>query len=84
MNIQQYGMSHKMGKNQHVVPHNDQWAVIGEGNKRVTSITHTQKEAIEVARDIARRQRSELLIHRPNGQIRDRDSYGNDPYPPKG
>ncbi|WP_367280921.1 DUF2188 domain-containing protein, partial [uncultured Alistipes sp.] len=41
-------------------------------------------EAIDIAREIARNQESELLIHRPNGQIRDRDSYGNDPYPPKG
>ncbi|HII2327449.1 TPA: DUF2188 domain-containing protein, partial [Escherichia coli] len=28
-----------MGKNQHVVPHNGEWAVRGEGNERVTS-TH--------------------------------------------
>ncbi|MGE6767875.1 DUF2188 domain-containing protein [Serratia sp. NPDC071084] len=25
-----------MGKNQHVVPHNGEWAVRGEGNDRVT------------------------------------------------
>lgn len=73
-----------MGKNQHVVPHDGQWSVRGEGNQRVTVITRTQQEAIEIAREIARNQRSELLIHRPNGQIRDRDSYGNDPYPPEG
>ncbi|WP_196017056.1 DUF2188 domain-containing protein [Alistipes senegalensis] len=73
-----------MGKNQHVVPHDGQWAARGEGNQRVTVITRTQQEAIEIAREIARNQRSELLIHRPNGQIRDRDSYGNDPYPPEG
>ena len=34
--------------------------------------------------DIARNQQSELLIHGRNGQIRERDSFGNDPYPPKG
>lgn len=73
-----------MGKNQHVVPRNDVWAVVGEGNQRATRITRTQREAIDIARDIARNQESELIIHRPNGQIRDRDSYGNDPYPPKG
>ena len=73
-----------MGKNQHVVPHDGQWAVRGESNQRVTVITRTQQEAIEIAREIARNQGSELLIHRPNGQIRDRDSYGNDPYPPQG
>lgn len=73
-----------MGRNQHVVPHAGQWAVRGAVNQRVTKITRTQREAIDIAREIARNQESELLIHRPNGQIRDRDSYGNDPYPPRG
>ena len=72
-----------MGKNQHVVPHNDKWAVRGEGNDKVTKITNTQTEAIKAAREIAIKQQSEVVIHRPNGQIRDKDSYGNDPYPPK-
>lgn len=73
-----------MGKNQHVVPHNGSWAVRGAGNERVTRTAETQAQAIEIARGIASNQGSEMLIHRPNGQIRDRNSYGNDPYPPKG
>lgn len=73
-----------MGKNQHVVTHPNGWAVQGEGNERATSIHSTQAEAIEAARGIARNQQSELLVHGRNGQIRERDSYGNDPYPPKG
>jgi hypothetical protein len=73
-----------MGKNQHVVPHGGAWAVRGEGNQRVTSIHRTQEEARQAARNIAINQQSELFIHRPNGQIRVRNSYGNDPYPPKG
>ncbi|MGX2042272.1 DUF2188 domain-containing protein (plasmid) [Methylocaldum sp. MU1018] len=72
------------GKNQHVVPHGDEWAVRGENNSRVTSVHPTQAEAIERAREIARNQESELLIHGRNGQIRQRDSYGNDEYPPEG
>lgn len=70
------------GKNQHVVPHNGKWAVRGAGNEKVTRIVNTQTEAIQVARQIARNQRSELVIHRPNGVIRDKDSFGNDPNPP--
>lgn len=70
-------------KNQHVVPHGDEWAVRGEGNKKVTRITRTQKEAIEIARQIALNQRSEVVIHRPDGRIRDKDSYGKDPCPPR-
>jgi len=72
------------GKNQHVVPHNGDWAVRGAGNTRVTTVHETQREAIEQARTIAQNQGSELLIHGRNGQIRERDSFGNDPFPPKG
>lgn len=72
------------GKNQHVVPHGDGWAVRGAGNERVTSTHDTQAQAIERAREIARNQESELFIHRPDGRIRDRDSYGNDPESSKG
>lgn len=72
------------GKNQHVVPHNGDWAVRGAGNDRVTSTHPTQAAAAAAARQIAINQHSEVVIHRPNGQIRDRDSYGNDPFPPKG
>jgi uncharacterized protein YdaT len=73
-----------MGKNQHVVPHSDNWAVKGEGNSKATSIHSTQREAIEQARNIAQNQKSELFIHGENGRIRERNSYGNDPFPPKG
>jgi uncharacterized protein YdaT len=72
-----------MGKDQHVVPHDGDWAVRGEGNQRVTGIFDTQAEAAERAREIARNQRSEVVIHRPDGRIRDSDSYGKDPIPPK-
>ncbi|EFL0486800.1 DUF2188 domain-containing protein, partial [Escherichia coli] len=53
-----------MGKNQHVVPHNGEWAVRGEGNERVTSTHRTQQEAIDAARLIAQNQGSELIIRK--------------------
>lgn len=71
-------------KNQHVVPHSGGWAVKGAGNQKATSVHSTQRDAISAARDIARNQGSEMLIHRENGQIRERNTYGNDPFPPKG
>jgi hypothetical protein len=43
----------------------------------------TQKGAQEVARPAAKRERVELVIHGRNGKIRDSDSYGHDPNPPK-
>ena len=72
-----------MGKDQHVVPRGDGWAVRGAGNERDTSHHATQREAIERAREIAQKRRSDVVIHRPSGQIRDRDSYGRDPNPPR-
>lgn len=72
------------GKNQHVVPHGDDWAVKGAGNQRATSIHNTQQEAVDAARRIAQNQGSELIIHRPDGRIRDKDSHGHDSFPPKG
>ncbi len=72
-----------MGKNQHVVKHTDGWAVKGAGNSKATKVTSTQKEAIEAAREIAINQESEVVIHGKDGKIRDKDSYGNDPHPPK-
>lgn len=72
------------GKNQHVVPHPDGWAVKGAGNTKATLVTNTQKEAIDAGRAIASNQQSELVIHRPNGQIRAKDSHGHDPKNIKG
>ena len=74
-----------MGKNQHVTPHpGGGWQVKGAGNSRATVRTDTQKESIDIARQISRNQQSELIIHRPNGQIREKDSHGKDPFPPRG
>ncbi|GBO87516.1 DUF2188 domain-containing protein [Marinobacter salsuginis] len=71
-------------KNQHIVPHPDGWAVKGAGNQRASSVHDTQQQAIDAGRNVARSQGSELIIHRPNGRIRDKDSHGNDPFPPRG
>ena len=68
---------------QHVVKRPNGWAVRGSGNNRDTARTDTQKEAIDLARQIAINQRDEVVIHRPDGKIRDKDSYGNDPFPPR-
>lgn len=71
-------------RNQHIVPQGDGWAVKGAGANRATVVVNTQKEAIDRAREIARNQGTEVLIHGRDGRIRERDSHGNDPFPPKG
>jgi len=73
-----------MGKNQWVVRNGDKWGVKGEGNERLTSTHNTQQEAINRAKEIAKNQQSELIIQNRQGQIREKNSYGNDDFPPKG
>jgi hypothetical protein len=70
-------------KDIHVVPHDKGWATRREGSSRAGAVVPTQREAIDIARQQARRDHVEVVTHRPNGQIRDSDSYGKDPNPPK-
>lgn len=71
--------------NQHITPHPDGgWQVKAAGATRATVRTDTQRQAIQIGRGIAINQNSELFIHNRQGQIRERSSYGNDPFPPRG
>ena len=70
-------------RNQHVVPLGNGWAVKGEGSKKFTVITESQRNAITVARGIAKNNKSEIVIYNKDGRIKDKDSYGNEPNPPK-
>ena len=68
----------------HVVPDPDKgWNVEREGASRVSRHCDTQGEAIDVGRNIAQRDKTELSIHGKDGRIRQKDSYGNDPCPPR-
>ena len=67
----------------HVVRHAEGWAVRREGAQRVSSQQLTQKAAIQVGRGLAIKSKTELVIHGRDGRIRDSDSYGNDPNPPR-
>jgi hypothetical protein len=69
---------------QHVVPSNSGWSVRKAGASRASSTHPTQQEAIAAATQIARNQKTELYIHGRDGRIRERNSFGNDPHPPKG
>lgn len=71
-------------KAQHVVLRGNRWAVRSTGSQRASGLYDTQTEAITVARERARSQGTELFIHGEDGRIRLRDSYANDPVPPKG
>ncbi len=71
----------------HVSPHPDGgWQVTKPGASRPSSRIPTQTDGIDRARDILHNGGGgEIVIHRPDGTIRDSDTVapGNDPYPPR-
>jgi hypothetical protein len=70
-------------KDIHVVPHGDGWATRKEGAQRVGHKAATQQQAYQQAREQAKREGVEVVIHRPDGTIRNSNSFGSDPNPPK-
>ncbi|WP_299278364.1 DUF2188 domain-containing protein [uncultured Psychroserpens sp.] len=72
-----YGSSRKRTWHQHVVPYEDGWAVRREGNKRITSKHRKQSTAITKAKVLAKRHKTDVIIHRESGGIRERLSYGD-------
>lgn len=59
------------------------WAVKKGGSSKATKVYKTQKEAIDHGREIAKNQKAEFYVHGKDGRIRQKDSYGSDPSPPK-
>lgn len=73
-----------MAKDYWTTRHEDGWQVKAEGGKRASSIHSTQNEAWLEARRLARGASGEAYLQGRNGRIRARNTYGKDPYPPKG
>jgi len=69
---------------QHVVPKGDRWSVYKSGAAKASATFDTQKQAVRRATELAMNQKTELYIHGRDGRIRERNSYGSDPHPPKG
>ena len=61
------------------IPHGDGWANKREDAKRAARIFATKAEAVAAGRATAMREKVEHLIHNTDGQIGERNSYGNDP-----
>jgi hypothetical protein len=71
----------KSSGNVHTVPKGNGWANSVDG--KVVSTHRTKENAVEKGCSIARGNESEHTIHKQNGQIGQKNSYGNDPHPPK-
>jgi hypothetical protein len=66
-----------------IVNHPEGWAVRREGSERASSVHRTQEQAIDEGRRLAQQDHTELIVQDRHGQIRSKDSFGNDPFPPR-
>ncbi|MEX1020596.1 MAG: DUF2188 domain-containing protein [Litorilinea sp.] len=60
---------------QHVVPHPDGWAVMRLDASKPTLVTDVKQEAITRAREIAKNQKTVLVIHTQDGAEQTRHDY---------
>ena len=63
------------GKNQHVIPSGDRWAVRRVGTSRASGVYDTQREAISAAKELARNNHGDLYIHDRSGRVGERISF---------
>lgn len=70
----------------HVVPNSKVgWDVKLENSKRVSAHTDTKAAAVDLGRDLAKKNDlGQLKIHKTDGKIQTEHTYRKDPYPPKG
>ncbi|SNS03309.1 hypothetical protein SAMN04488503_2457 [Humidesulfovibrio mexicanus] len=71
-------------KQTHIVPHQGGWASKDTGNDRASRVFDNKQDAVNWGREHSRNVESEFVIHNRNGQIGQKDSHGNDDFPPKG
>ncbi|AWN05059.1 hypothetical protein SEA_EASLEY_34 [Gordonia phage Easley] len=66
-------------------PDDDKWKNKVQGNQRASHTHDTRKDATAKGAEMARDRKAEhTVFNRGDGRISQKDSYGNDPHPPKG
>lgn len=74
-------MSKKSGVHTVPNPHGKGW--INKQDGEVVSRHHTKENAVERGRSVARQDHTEHTIHKKDGRISEKNSYGRDPMPPR-
>jgi hypothetical protein len=75
-----------VNKNIYTVYNSDRriWENKKEGAEKALSFHYTKENALNKGEGIAKERHVEHFIHGKDGKIQERNSYGNDPFPPKG
>lgn len=59
--------------------HEKGWQAKVAGNERASKVCSTQAECREYGIELAKKNNAEFTLHGRDGQIREKNSYGNDP-----
>lgn len=59
------------GKDQHVVPHCNDWAILKEGSEKVSHVYDNKKDALEKAKDLGEKEKVKVIVHKKDGEIDD-------------
>ena len=59
----------------YVLPSGNGWVVKRQNASRFTAITDTKRQAISIARVLARSNNLELIVHGRNGQVEIHESF---------
>lgn len=75
----------RKGGSHHVMPSaHGGWDVKRGGAERASGHFERKQDAVDAGRSISRNQGTEFCIHGKDGRIQQKDSHGNDDFPPKG
>lgn len=59
----------------HVTPHERGWQVKTGGSEKAYRVVSTQKEAMEIAREVAKNNRTDVKLHGKDGKVRGGHNY---------
>jgi hypothetical protein len=68
-----------VNRSQHVVPTPKGWSVRRYGANRATRVFDRQEDAVAFARELAKKEGTELYLHRRDGTVGQTESYGYSP-----
>ena len=66
-----------------VVPHAYGWAVQRQGAERTSSVHEPKLPAVKQATSQAKAEHNEVVNKDGRGRIQNKNSFGNDPFPPR-
>ncbi|MGP4078249.1 DUF2188 domain-containing protein [Halobacillus sp. K22] len=68
-------MADNNNRSEHVVAHEDGWAVKAEGADQPTKVFENKQDAINRAKEIAQNKGTSAIIHKQDGTIQNQHSY---------